>query len=486
MDLNGKISTIRLKQYMKFESKSFKSQAIALFSIILVALFNVTFLLFRNNHQWLVYTLGFVTTLILPGFLILYLLSCKKLELKVILLSVPLSLLNLFAIGLACNYIPQMFNVVHPLNSALILFFEDLSIISLIGAIVVRRNRLSPFKIFLPTLGIFDFLLFAVGAIMVLLAVFGTFRLNNGSSDIVTMTCLLLGLFLGTVTVCFSNRLSEPVKLLVIYFIALSLLLIVSLRSSYITGHDVKQEYLVYTITNYLGKWSIGNYRDAYNACLSITILPLELSKLFHVTGYTIFKVCFQSLFAVTPLYIYQISRKYFSSRIAIIGSLLYITYPTFTADSTMINRQEIAFIFFGSLMLVWFSHSEDWLKRHWQALFILVAAGVILSHYSSAYTTVFILLPTYVILKLFAYRKNIHIDKYKLQLSGFAVCFIFLATFFWYAQTTNVAQGLFGVLTSSIKSIPTLFQQDNRDASTNNILIGITVNYKLMLIKLY
>jgi uncharacterized membrane protein len=49
-----------------------------------------------------------------------------------------------------------------------------------------------------------------------------------------------------------------------------------SLRSWYISGFDISNEYEVFKITKEKMLWSMSNFNDTYNACLSITMNTLK------------------------------------------------------------------------------------------------------------------------------------------------------------------------------------------------------------------
>ena len=77
---------------------------------------------------------------------------------------------------------------------------------------------------------------------------------------------------------------------------SLALLLMTSLRGWYVTGHDVQTEYLVFELTKQLSRWKVSTFPDAYNACLSITILPTMILRWTRVGDPYVFKVLFQVL----------------------------------------------------------------------------------------------------------------------------------------------------------------------------------------------
>ena len=63
----------------------------------------------------------------------------------------------------------------------------------------------------------------------------------------------------------------------VLGLVAAGLLLATSLRGWAITGHDIQAEYLAFRLTNDAQNWQMSSLPSAYNACLSVNILPTVL-----------------------------------------------------------------------------------------------------------------------------------------------------------------------------------------------------------------
>ena len=151
-----------------------------------------------------------------------------------------------------------------------------------------------------------------------------------------------------------------------------------------ITGHDIQLEYRVFQLTAAQGKWDMSLFQDPYNACLSITLLPTQMAALLHVDDPYIYKVFFQLLFAACPVLVFLLSRRYFSARVAILGVVYFVGFPTFFTDLPFLNRQEMALLFVAAAFLV--MTNPLWRKRRRQRLLVGAAVGVELCHYSSSY----------------------------------------------------------------------------------------------------
>jgi uncharacterized membrane protein len=151
-----------------------------------------------------------------------------------------------------------------------------------------------------------------------------------------------------------------------------------------VTGHDIQVEYQVFQLTQAHGRWNISVFRDAYNACLSITILPTELAQVVRVDDPYIYKVFFQLMFAACPVLVYAIARRYFSKPVSVLATVYFIGFPTFFTDMPFLNRQETAFLFVCVAILV--ITNVELSLQHRRLALIVTSLGVELSHYSTMY----------------------------------------------------------------------------------------------------
>ena len=218
----------------------------------------------------------------------------------------------------------------------------------------------------------------------VALAVLGANRLNNGAGDQLSLLALTGLVTILVLLMIWRRQLREEVICFVLYLLSLALLLMTSLRGWYVTGHDIQSEYRVFQLTASHDHWSISYFHNAYNACLSITILPTELSQILHVDDPYVYKLFFQLIFALCPVLIYEISRRYWSRTISIMSAIYFISFPTFFTDMPFLNRQEIAYLFVcvGILSIT----NADWDLRWRRFALIGASLGIEISHYSTMY----------------------------------------------------------------------------------------------------
>lgn len=426
---------------------------LSLFGIIL--LINIS-VISTWNYSLAGNILSLISLLIIPGilsFLILKLIFKTFWETLVIIVGLSLSFL-MFG-GLFINQILPIFGIHDPLAlMPTLISFDILFILFFILAFIRNRDltlTMPKFNINKYTLMLsIPLLLFPV------LATMGAISLNNGGSNIFTMIMLGgIGLYILVLTI-FRDKVSQSLFPTSLYFIGLALLLMTSLRSWYITGHDIQTEYYVFQLTKTHNFWSVNLYRDAYNACLSITILPTILYNFLHFNDVYIYKFIFQLLFATCPVIVYLFLKKYTSSLLAFISTIYFISFPTFYNDMPMLNRQEIGFIFFALMLLVLFHDSYS--KKFKNILLIIFGFSIVVSHYSTNYVLLILLLFSYLIAKFSNFalvkryigilkKRMTILSKIKIGEKTYINIFVLVAlltfTFFWNNQFTKTGNNL-------------------------------------------
>lgn len=311
--------------------------------------------------------------------------------------SVCLVLLVLMAAGLAINEGLPLVGVRRPLDPGPIIIVGDLINLSLYVYRSSYPDRIRP-RINFAEFSKQEFRLLVAAALTVVLAVFGANQLNNGASGTVTLIALALVALIGVFSVRWLRSTRESVMSAVIYLVSLGLLLTTSLRGWDVTGHDIQQEYLVFQLTEVHGHWSMAYFQDAYNACLSITILPTELGQVINVDNPYVYKLFFQLLFALCPVLAYALARRHFNRGVATLAVAFFVGFPTFFTDMPFLNRQEIALLFVAAGLLA--ATNPVWSFRRRQVSLGVAGLGAEVSHYS----TMYVFVGTLVIALLFSY----------------------------------------------------------------------------------
>lgn len=458
------------------KSRKFSPRSVAVWLFGWLAFSNILMVLSHTTGWWPIKVVLFFCLSFLPGVALLRLLHIKPKSFSIgVLYSFGLSILVLMISGLFANQLLPIFGVQHPLEFWWILGVWMSVTACIIAACIITNHQTIHFKKWpknafaWPT-----WLLIGLSMMLPCLAVAGAFRLNNGGDGLFALITLGFAAALIIYTFLLRHRLSDGVIIWSIFILGLTILLMTSLRSWDIVGHDIEREYHVYTLTHVNALWNIGIFRDPYNACLSITILPEMFTRLLDVSGLVVFKVILQIIFAACPAVLYVLLRQYVPKLASLVGCILFISYPTFINDSAMLTRQGIAYLFFTLALLTLSNKPHD----KWQKLlFLLCVLGTVFSHYSTSYMFV-ALFGGAVICKLIVTwwhkwrdRPLPHRLRHTILSPTFALL-IFGMTFLWYSQITGTSTRLLPMLSQSFANIPAFFSKDNKSTDTSAALI--------------
>lgn len=428
----------------------------------------------------------FISISLLPGMALLRLLRIALRTFSArVLYSFGLSLFILMLSGLAANTVLHALGVSRPLELAGVLgaWNAAAGLIIVVGvftnhnAVRIRKWSITDFP--KPA-----WLLLAGSLLLPFAVMLGAFRLNNGGGASLTIGALCYAAVLIVYAYVLRRRLPDGLLAWFIFIIGLSVLLMTSLRGWDIIGHDIQREFRVYTQAHMLGFWDVALHRDPYNACLSITILPEVFSKILGVSGLVVFKVILQVVFAACPAVVYVLLRRYTPKLGALVGSMLFICYPTFINDSAMLTRQGVAYLFFALALLVLSNKTQ---RARYKLLFLFCALGAVLSHYSTAYMFV-ALFAAAVIFKLCLIwrRKSRWRELSRTVLSPVVALLLLTMTFVWYAQITETSGGLAKTLATSLANIPAVFSDDNKSSDTSTALLFANKKTQADLYQLY
>lgn len=449
-----------------------------LFSLLLGAflLANVLELL----HVNLLYTttlISFCIYILLPGFLISLILRIRKLSLwENILLIVGFGIAFLEFGGLLLNTILPLIRINNPLAFLNLLAGFDVYLILLFILAWVRTKQFS-MQIRLRRRSKIEKAFYTLPPFFPVLAALGAIILNNGGSNVLTLVLLGAIGFYVLLLVIFHKKVSSDLYPYAIFFIGLACLLTTSLRSWYISGPDIKKEFVVFQLTNMHHIWQMSSFQDAYNACLSIAILPTILTNLLSIQDIYVYKVIFQVLFATSAVLVFLISKKYTKPVFAFLAALFFLSFPTFLIDMPMANRQEIAFIFFG--LVLYMMLCSDLLSWTRKFVFIIFALSIAVSHYSTYFTFLALILSVYILTRLcsLSFLKKTFTSlmiKYQIKFKNtfnnqkiltFPILFmLFLMTFSWYNLYTNTSNSIGSVISSVVNNISLMSDPNSRN----------------------
>jgi uncharacterized membrane protein len=398
--------------------------------IPLLALANAAYLL--NNIIGWALTLGFF--LLAPGYLLLAQFKLKlESRWETAAFSMGLSILLLMLTGLALNSL-HAFGLARPLTTPNVFAALDIVTLALLG---VNLKKSFPLAVPILRLSYLEMAACTILTLLPLLAIGGAIRINNGASNVLTMT--VFAIVPVTLVLLVWRKDLARIYPYAAFCIALAVLFSTSLRGWYVTGHDIQHEFRVFYGTNHNAWWKVGNSGDPYNACLSITILPTIIAKITTISLPYVFKVVFQLVFALGVLPIYFLVKRIKNPTLALLNAFVFISFPAFLDDMPFINRQEMAFVFFGLMLSATFLKMSQKSKI---VLTMLLIFGLILSHYSSGYTMLLLLLFSWAVFKVLNLRFHLHEAKLPLLQPSIILSAI-LFTFLWNAQVTASTSNL-------------------------------------------
>jgi uncharacterized membrane protein len=392
--------------------------------------------------------------------------------------TIGLSIAFLMFGGLAVNWILPWLRITDNPLSLTPLTISFATIISIFVLIAYRFNKNISLKIRLPKVNRVNKTFFAVPIIFPILSILGAITLNNGGHNYLTMIMLSGIAIYVLIAVLLKDKINENIYPWSIFMISISLLLATSMRGWILSGHDVISEYHVFQLTKSHFRWSISYLKDPYNACLSITLLPTIFYTYIHVNDYLIYKFFFQIISGIISINIFLFIRRFTTNINAYLASFFFASQFVFFVDFPFLIRQEIATVFFTLSFVGLFDNNILRIKH--KLLFILFAFSMIVSHYSTTYLALGLMLMTYLIYILLrrfrraeGLEKNINfalkeVSKDKHNLSLIIIFSIFLFAFVWYSQVTKTSNNIEDFVSKTYQNMGQLFNQDFHTSNTS------------------
>lgn len=387
-----------------------------------------------------------------------------------LLYSLALVVLGLMLGGLALNTLLPLLGIARPLDRTPVVATLLMALLAL-GLWRPRRWRWrdglsgDSRAATAGTVGWRDQFILILGVIVVVGAVAGAVRLNNGLDGSLTTATLIFVASAMVVLFSWRRLLNELTIGIVIFLLSLSLLFMTSMRGWNVTGHDIQREYGILQLAMDNGVWDIDALRDAYNACLSITVLPAIVVRTTGIPDLYVFKVVSQALFALCAVLVYLIARRFASRTVALLGVIYFLPFPVYFSDMPYLNRQQVAFFLVGVILLLVTNGALTMKTR--RVGFVILGIGVLLSHYSTIYMLLLILTLTWSIaLAVRLYRARIRrrtrersrhrqVTAESPTVLNWAVLLaLATCTFLWVGPITHTASELDDTISSTLKSL--------------------------------
>jgi uncharacterized membrane protein len=447
------------------KNKIFYSILAFLFLINILVSFNLKLFYTRA-------TLSFLFIIIIPGILIMLMMKIREVNFwEYLVYVIGLSIAFVMFAGLAVNWILPWLNITDkPLSTWPILICFNIFLISF-WIIAKKRNQdLKTFKIQLPKLDKLNIAMFIIPISFPVLAILGAFLLNNHGTNILTMIMLgSIATYIFTIALL-KKRLNSNVYPWSLLFIGLALLLMFSMRSWLIAGSDVVGELSVLNNSVLNQHWGIDSMRTTYNYCLSLTIFPSILKIFLAVKINILFKLFLQIITSILFLIIYLLSKKILNTNLSFFSGIFFMSQTSFIIELPSHIRQEIAFIFWGMILLVLFNQKIEYnLKK---ILFLIFGSSIIVSHYSTSYISLIILLLTSIFIifhETYKSRKTQTVKKFSQKEKQFLnltiILLLLIFGFIWYSQLTNTSEGLIEFSKKSFNNLGNMFNKDVQES---------------------
>ena len=370
--------------------------------------------------------IGLIYLTLIPGTIIMRILRLHRLgSIMTLLYSVGLSLTFDMLLGFAVNSIFPIAGISQPVSTIPMLISWTVALGILCTVAYVRDSDYSyPTNVDLKGILTPSALFFIL---LPLLSIAGTQIANHYSSNIILLVLMLL-IAAGALVTMVTKTVPAHIYPLAVFSIALSLLWQTTLISAYLTGWDIFSEYYFYSQVLRNGIWN-PVLADTYNAMLSITILPAVYSLLLNMNGEAVFKIVYPVILALVPLALFLLYSSQFNRWQSYAATFFFTSISTFYLVLTSLARQMIAELLYVLLILLIVDKPVTPAKKE---LFILLLAGLAISHYSLSYVLIFSLILTAILLYI--------LGEHHSQVTGYTVAMFIVICFSWYMFVSSAA----------------------------------------------
>jgi len=440
-----------------------------------------------SNPPVILQLLYIIYILYLPGSLILLFLQTHFDNIwHYIFHSLGISIFLLYLLGLGSSFLLPLIGYQRPLDLISVSFvLTGLVLLLIVISSVRNRNRIIDIveiaSKFLSLLG------YIFGISVSSIAIIGATQLNNSGSNLLVILWILVLAIIYSFFSILKKKELDFVKPYIIFSLSLSVLWSLSARSSGLVGWDIIQELIVAKTTILAGSWRLEDVKDAYNACLSISVLPTIISNISFLSVESLFKYLYPFIFAHFPVIIYFFLNRYSNKNSSFLSIFYIIAQPFFIQPMVALARQEIAFFFFSLLLLVIFT---DTVKNKTKILFtIIYLLSLVTSHYSTTYISVVLFTSAYLIILALSILKFVPVPNflsklpvyknwfksYTSSLKMWTVLLLILFTYVWYFLFTKTAGNVTATFTESIANMSDLFKGEQQNQEIQQIIPGTT-----------
>jgi len=346
------------------------------------------------NIPFLRYIFGFIYLTFIPGIIILRILKIHQLgSVRTLLYSVGLSLAFNIFLGFIVNSLYPYLGITRPI-STFSLLITSIVVLGILSFVCYKRDKDFgvPANFNAGNLFSAPVLLFTL---LPLVSILGTQLVNNYNNNLALMI-LIATISLVPVLLTTTRLVPKNYYPFIILMTSISLLFHTVLISDYIWGWDIRLEYYMYKVVVENNHWSSIEPLHQYNI-LSVTILPAIYRFVLNIEGTWIFKVIFPLFFSLVPLALFHIFQKQFGRGVAFLSVFYFMAVTPFFWALLQFGKQMMAEVFFAIFLVALLDDKLGPLAK--RILVVVFGALLVISHYSTAYIFILVLLLAYIIL---------------------------------------------------------------------------------------
>ncbi len=220
---------------------------------------------------------------------------------------------------------------------------------------------------------------YAIPCLLPVLAVVGAWQMSRFGANY-GMGLFVVGVAL--VTLLSATRLIRPQQYPVtVFLVAVSVLLHRNLTATHVVGADIQYNFFLSSVIAENHQWA-PDVGGSLSSLPVVAAVPAAYSVLTGLELTTVLIVVYPIIFATVPVGLYYLARDLFGTNVALYGCLFFVFYHgTFYHTP---EKQQLSQVFVVLLLLLYFHRSSH--GRGEKAAAVLLAIGLVQSHYGSAY----------------------------------------------------------------------------------------------------
>ena len=344
--------------------------------------------------------IGFIYLTFVPGILLLRILKIHSIDkTKFVLYSAGISIAFIMFAGAIINSLLPILKISQPISTLPIMATLTFFVIVLCVIAYIRDREFQTSEVDYTDTTNTKILLSPSLLFLLLLpfiAVFGTFFANS-NQDNTLLLLLLLTIAVIVALIAFDKFFPAETYPLVIYIIAISILLHVSLISPYPYGWNIDYEYYCSELTVKSGYWDSSFSFTGVNSLLSIIMHAPIYSKVLGINIIWVFKAISPFIHSLLPLAIFAACREQMYAKKAFFSSFFFMSLPGFFITMSYFRREQIAYLFLALLVLVMLDNKLTSIQK--SSLAILFVISLPVSHYGTSYLSLTIFLFGWILL---------------------------------------------------------------------------------------